>query len=1000
MSDLRNQGPNPFGASSASMRKVWGKNALKLAKWGLAIFNDSQEVVAPFASRVDAPSPAVEQVAVVENKQPTSLLKALTAHFRGHSQADLLALRPVSGAGTCRWVAVKYSESLREPVGPQEARVTARAALRSAKALGLDTLLLDTDGRGGCWVLVILPQPVPVKQARILADWLAGDHQALGVDETACPFPGCLTGSNESILLPGRHPDRDYWTRVWDGERWLEGAAAIEKILACQGKAVDLAGLIASGFNPASSETGIAKPSDCLDDRNDDLVGKRKPNENSSDIKPQVPLTLDDGVNEFESGELAKLELEPIEFEWSRFSKVKTRVKVWHGECLIYTHDFSLESATARNAFAKAVIASLEAVGNKTLTVHDVENRLLELVTEVCQAAAVTDASSREFENVIGSENPEQDGLYRNSSTGRVQISNFLMVITRDITNNDAGQVKRRYEGAITCGGRKTNFSIAVEIYSDPNKLHSAVHRSAGAKAIIFRKDELSRAVSALSEPASHDVSSDFGWNPEGDAYLTPTLRIDAAGIHPKEPDDPAWVDLGEEEGARHLDLLAPRPGEVEHLKAHFVNELLKLHDPKVTLALLAATSLAVLMRFAGAVNRPALWLIGLTGTGKSFVARLFQSCFGDFPVSEGSRAGNWRSTPLSLQRLGYFFRDALFLIDDFKPEPRRHEGVVTLLQNYADGSGRGRLRSDGSSSVTRPIRGLMVATEEDVPEHSASSVARMVVVRTPSAAKDVIRGARCLRESVRYPALMADFIHFLLSHARTAGFAARVQQERDLQYAEIQGRQNDMRIAGNFALFLAALSEFAEYLGEAWPNQKQDLAAFRSQVRSIRDEMLNTVEEAEESTIFVSCLTELIMNGHQQILHWMPPGLDEKSYQSKPIIGRLVPQTKGRLREFDVSTDLALAAVQEHLRRQNRPPLNISTKALIQQFASKGMLLDSFGEPIKPEASGERTRTVKLGKQTKSVFRIAARLITGDNDVVAAAGTNVFPSLLARAKG
>ena len=33
----------------------------------------------------------------------------------------------------------------------------------------------------------------------------------------------------------GRHHTREYWSRVWDGEAWLEGDAAIDYLLSFQG---------------------------------------------------------------------------------------------------------------------------------------------------------------------------------------------------------------------------------------------------------------------------------------------------------------------------------------------------------------------------------------------------------------------------------------------------------------------------------------------------------------------------------------------------------------------------------------------------------------------------------------------------------------------------------------------------------------------------------------------------------------------------------------------
>src|SRR5262249_28543264 len=160
-------------------------------------------------------------------------------------------------------------------------------------------------------------------------------------------------------------------------------------------------------------------------------------------------------------------------------------------------------------------------------------------------------------------------------------------------------------------------------------------------------------------------------------------------------------------------------PEKLREVKRHVVEDLLRLHDRRVTYTLLAAVALAVLMRFAGdAYGQFALWLVGLTGSGKSTLARLFQSFFCRFPASMG--LASWISTPNFLERQGYFFANAIYAVDDYKPGVCKREHVVRILQANADRNFRGRLRSDATPNTCRWSRGLMLCTGEDVPEHSA----------------------------------------------------------------------------------------------------------------------------------------------------------------------------------------------------------------------------------------------------------------------------------------
>ncbi len=133
-----------------------------------------------------------------------------------------------------------------------------------------------------------------------------------------------------------------------------------------------------------------------------------------------------------------------------------------------------------------------------------------------------------------------------------------------------------------------------------------------------------------------------------------------------------------------------------------------------------------------------------LNGLSKTFAAGLAMNFFGDFPASECGRMVSWNSTSNYLQSLGYFHKDCLFLIDDFKLDTTRHNEVVRLLQNYADGTGRGRLRSDATMNVARPIRGLLISTGEDFPLQNASGLARSIVIPVPNREKNLVIGRKC----------------------------------------------------------------------------------------------------------------------------------------------------------------------------------------------------------------------------------------------------------------
>jgi hypothetical protein len=477
-----------------------------------------------------------------------------------------------------------------------------------------------------------------------------------------------------------------------------------------------------------------------------------------------------------------------------------------------------------------------------------------------------------------------------------------------------------------------------------------------------------------LSDPVLRTVVTAQGWSPDGARYRTQTVWVDADGVHPAGADDEVRVDLGAEQCARHVDLAVPEPGELGELRRHVVDDLLPLHDRRVTYTLLAAAALAVLYRSATGASRPALWLLGLTGTGKSFAAKLFANFFGEFPVDDGSRVGSWSSTANYLQRQGYYFKDAYYLIDDYKPEVARHAEVIKLLQNYADGSARGRLNADATTNVTRGVRGILVATGEAVPENTPSALARLVIVRVPGVEKDVERGRRCLARCGRYRALMAGFVHQVIKGRRGARFGARVHALRDEFYAPIIGAQNDLRIAANLALLGAAFEEFARFLRPAWPTWEREAAAFVGQdLAALRGEMVDAVRDQQPSEVFLATLRALIAAGRVRILGHVPSPELESALETKVTVGRRFPARSNLFTAVEVNATLALEAVQESLRRRCLPPLAVTERTLIDQLAGDGKLLDREGQPIDPKRGGGRTHDVNLGGRTVKVFRVAA---------------------------
>jgi hypothetical protein len=514
--------------------------------------------------------------------------------------------------------------------------------------------------------------------------------------------------------------------------------------------------------------------------------------------------------------------------------------------------------------------------------------------------------------------------------------------------------------------------------FASNGRLRTAVYGSPlpGAD-LTAGADVLRRAAIALSSPAIRRMTTATGWTADRARFLVPGGFVDAAGFR---DDDPAaglpQVDLGACENAQWLGLRRLTDEQRDEVKRHVAGELIRLHEPVVMHSLLGAAALAVLRGFAGPRSRPVVWLLGLTGSGKTFLASLLMNFFGDYPPDATGRIASWGSTANFLQMLGYYHRDTLLVVDDFKPEVARHSEVVRLLQNSGDGTARGRLRHDLRSRASRPVRGLVLATGEDFPTQTASGRARAIVVEVPNRAKDLELGRRCVAMSPLYRGLMADFLAWVIRERRGATFAGRVEYWQGIYYRSIAGRQNDARIAGNHALLAAAFEQMAAYLRDVWPEAVEEAERFAAaDVAGMVAASVGAAEEDQGSAVFLESLRALLDWGRVRL---EVPGGAAGEKGRGAVVGRIVPGAEG---VAELSVALALGAVQRSLRQQGKPPLQVSEKTLIAQLKAEGLLLDGANRPIEPGRGGHRSRQVRIERRRVRVIPIRLADLLGTDE-------------------
>ncbi len=349
-----------------------------------------------------------------------------------------------------------------------------------------------------------------------------------------------------------------------------------------------------------------------------------------------------------------------------------------HGQ-LLHQDRFDVQSARRRSDFLKSVCKKLNDQFGIAATPNDFDSRLLNesrLSTNGergdCESSNTQSHASHSAIAIPGADY----GVHRTSDP-LAKITNFIPKIERQTTLLDADDRTRLFIGRIQFPDREIPWEIDAKTFASDQGLKASLYQTAGMEIEINCKmDELRNAIAALSNPESSEATTDFGWSENLTEFRVPGAVISSEGWKPAEDGD-FTVDLAGTDIASQLGLQSPDESDVQQLKRDVIPALLGMAPRSVIFPLLGILWLPILAPFLSDARPFCLWLVGNSGVGKSYLARLIQRFYGDF-----RNYLSWTSTPNSLQMVGYYFRHAIALIDDYKPEVTKQNDVVRLIQN------------------------------------------------------------------------------------------------------------------------------------------------------------------------------------------------------------------------------------------------------------------------------------------------------------------------------
>lgn len=228
----------------------WCDCSTELAEWTMTHLVNRTDVWGRYHRRKGQETASAVTVPFRAERGKTFLdLDSLRKHFRRRQPSGQLGLHSASSDLTSRWLAIDIDLH-----DPEEGTATREENLFAAQGwrrrlveMGLDPLLMDSNGMGGFHLLVVFMEPMSTISVHQFGMKLVADFDRRGLEQRPEVFPDMPTWDRygDWLRLPGRHHTRPHYTRVWNDEPfaespWLDGSEAIERILATRPASVEV----------------------------------------------------------------------------------------------------------------------------------------------------------------------------------------------------------------------------------------------------------------------------------------------------------------------------------------------------------------------------------------------------------------------------------------------------------------------------------------------------------------------------------------------------------------------------------------------------------------------------------------------------------------------------------------------------------------------------------------------------------------------------------------
>lgn len=538
-----------------------------------------------------------------------------------------------------------------------------------------------------------------------------------------------------------------------------------------------------------------------------------------------------------------------------------------------------------------------------------------------------------------------------------IRISNVIIETLKTIyLDSGDGNCEVCYQVRMSTPVKTKVIDIAVSDFLDNTILKRIIGENIGASMWIkpgylpYLVESCNMLSPTYNENSEEVVINHTGWRDDGRYYM-PNCYIDADGWHELGdtrvclPDTPLFF---------HKYYLLKPEGDIEQLKDNFIRYAFGVFGKEIGILILNHFLWTVTMNVYTEAKPICLWLASTTGTFKTTFISEMACLFGDF--HGGANFETWRSSVNAIEREGHYVKDAPFVVDDYKPVDVNLRHVTTLIQNYGDRKGRGRMDSNTNLRPTYHVRGNLMVTAEDTPTGEASVLARTLLIRVQPPKNGAISSIR--RNNLdslssitpRLPMVGADYISWRIRQGLDKN---KCNEEIARTRAEVQDIQH-----GRIGETIAVQTVQWKYTRDYFHLEEYD-NSFKAAINHLQVEMNTTIRDEQAGSVFIDCLSEMISSGHYY-LEGRPPYASTEHDDRAQRLGWIDDKAV-----YIIGGD-SLKAVNSY---RSEGPLKYTKNAVYAQLDALGFIEKDLCDKTKGKVGN--TATISISGSRKKVIPI-----------------------------